>query len=239
MNNIIDIHSHILHDLDDGPADLKTAIEMCRTACSNGTSDIIATPHIFHKSFDVDFKTAKSRFTELKKELKKEELSIEIHLGFECRINENLIHKLIKSPEYTLCGKGKYFLLELDSLFVPPPDFDTFIFESRSKGLRPILVHPERYYRHLKEITMLEGLVERGLQIQVTAASITGRHGKGLRKFTEKMLKTGIIHFVASDIHCLDSDEYELRDAYDRVTRLVGEERAKALFINNPRMIID
>lgn len=239
MNGLIDIHSHILHNLDDGVENSDQAFDICRFAVENGISDIIATPHLAHPMFEVKYEVAKERLSDLNKRVSDEGLELNIHLGFECRIHGNLIDQLTEYPEYTLCGKGRFFLLELDSLFVPPPDFDTFVFESRLRGLQPILVHPERYSRALRGVSLLKELVDKGLQIQVTGAALTGLQGENRMQFSEKLLKENIVHYIASDIHSANKEDYELANAYAKVMEMCGKETAHKLFISNPEKIIN
>ena len=237
MKKLIDIHSHILHNLDDGSSDLGASVEMCRIAIEDGTSDIIATPHTFHPKFDVNIKDRNRRILELQNELDRLGLQINIHLGFECRINENLLSHLIENPEFTLCGKGQFFLLEFDPMFIPP-DFESFLFEAKTSGLQPILVHPERNLEIIKNIDRLKDFVEKGLEIQITASSITGEGGRKIRHFSEKIIKENIIHYVASDIHGPNSKNYHLKNAYNKILNLCGEDYADALFIRNPGRVI-
>ena len=42
---MVDIHCHILPEVDDGAWDLETAMEMARMAVRSGTNRIIATPN--------------------------------------------------------------------------------------------------------------------------------------------------------------------------------------------------
>ena len=42
---MIDIHCHILADVDDGPKTWEVAQQMCRMAVADGIEHIVATPH--------------------------------------------------------------------------------------------------------------------------------------------------------------------------------------------------
>ena len=237
MKKLIDIHSHILHNLDDGSSDLNSSVEMCKIAIENGTSDIIATPHAFHPQFNVNIEDRNNRIFELQNELDRLNLPINVHPGFEYRIHEKLIRHLIESSEFTLCGKGKFFLLEFDPMFIPP-NFETFLFDAKVNGFQPILVHPERNYDIIKNIDLLENLVNKGLEIQITASSIIGKKGRTVRHFSEKIVKKNIVHYVASDIHCPNSKDYNLENAYKRILNLCGEDYTDSLFIRNPKKIV-
>ena len=42
---MVDLHSHILPGLDDGPATIEESVAMIRMAAADGVTDIVATPH--------------------------------------------------------------------------------------------------------------------------------------------------------------------------------------------------
>ena len=42
----VDIHSHILYGVDDGPDNIETSIEMMKIAYDEGIRKIVATPHV-------------------------------------------------------------------------------------------------------------------------------------------------------------------------------------------------
>ena len=43
---MIDLHSHILPGIDDGPATMEGSLDLARAAVEAGTRTILATPHI-------------------------------------------------------------------------------------------------------------------------------------------------------------------------------------------------
>ena len=45
---MIDLHSHILPDTDDGSRDISESLEMARIAAQDGITHIVATPHMFN-----------------------------------------------------------------------------------------------------------------------------------------------------------------------------------------------
>ena len=142
-----------------------------------------------------------------------------------------------KQPEYTLCGNGKHFLLEFDPVLIPP-DFEYFLFEAQVNGLQPILVHPERHNKISNNINLLEKLIERGLQTQITAGSAIGLYGVETQLFTQQMIKKNFVHYVASDIHPTKDKKYRMKEAYKHICKLSGENIADNLFYHNPMKIL-
>ncbi|MCX6984398.1 MAG: hypothetical protein NT118_06540 [Lentisphaerae bacterium] len=238
MQNLIDIHSHILPDLDDGSADIAASVEICRAVINQGVGAIIATPHAFDHVFNISITSRDQTLGVLRRELDRQNLKINIFTGFECRINGDLIETLKEQPGYTLCGNGKYFLLEFDPLLIPP-DFEHFLFSAQLRGLQPILVHPERHKEISRNINLLENFIERGLQIQLTAGSVIGLFGFETQDIALKMIKRNFVHYVASDIHPTGGGNYKFREAYNHVCDLSGENVADNLFCRNPMQILN
>src|SRR5262245_36428502 len=51
LRRVIDIHSHILPEVDDGPKSWETAEAMCRIAAEDGIEHMVATPHANDRYF--------------------------------------------------------------------------------------------------------------------------------------------------------------------------------------------
>ena len=63
---MIDIHSHILNDIDDGSKSLEMSINMLKKAEQSGTTSIIATPHFMRGRFEVEYSEVIKRVEEMK-----------------------------------------------------------------------------------------------------------------------------------------------------------------------------
>ena len=67
---MIDIHAHILNNVDDGAIDLDMSIKMLQNAVRGGTTGIVATPHFMRGRFEVEYNDVVQRVEELKKPCK-------------------------------------------------------------------------------------------------------------------------------------------------------------------------
>ncbi len=143
---MIDIHTHILPMIDDGPATIQESIEMCRIAVNDGIKKIIATPHVQSKVDNED--TIFEKIDILNKVLKQEGLDLVIFPGAELHLNDQLLHAdvLKESRMLTLNGNKKYILLEFSFQWVPP-EAEQIIFALKTMGFTPILPHLERNFR--------------------------------------------------------------------------------------------
>jgi protein-tyrosine phosphatase len=232
--NFIDIHCHILPGIDDGPGDMREAVEMARMAIDDGISTIFATPHIMDGVYDNTASKIKEAFGELLLSLPE---GITLLYGADVRISRDMIKKIEKGDIPTLNGSG-YLLIEFPH-FVIPPSMNDFIFNLKQRGMTPILTHPERHLLLSKNLTVLRSLRSSGSMIQITAQSITGGFGRDITKASIAMLKEGLVDFVASDAHDSRKRPPQLSAAYREVEALFGGETARRLFSLNQKEILE
>ncbi len=235
---MIDIHTHILPSLDDGPKTIEESIELCKIAAKDGVKTIVATPHSKDGVYEAKSDEILRKVKELNLKLKEIQLDLEILPGAEVHINERLAED-IESGEVLAINNGKKFiLLELPFIFIPPAT-DKLISSLKSIGIVSILSHAERIMKFQKKPEILEQLVKSGTLVQITAQSLTGDFGSSERKCAEWLLKHNIVHFIASDVHSLTGRPPILSRALERAAKIMGEEEAIALVSHNPRQIIN
>ena len=156
----IDIHCHILPEIDDGSHSLSESIEMLRSAKDNGITDIIATPHVRDRDFDFDY--ARERYEELKPYA--EDLLMGLHLGFEVNC-EALVEFEFKNLDKMCIQNSDSFLLEFKN-FSLPPNWQLIIKKLQAEGFQVIIAHPERYDFIQRDINIAEGLADMGCRLQ-------------------------------------------------------------------------
>jgi protein-tyrosine phosphatase len=195
---VIDLHSHILSGLDDGPDDIEGSLEMGRVAAACGTETIAATPHI-RDDHPFDLGAVEPRTDELNAAFDGAGIGLRVVPAGEVAISKAL--ELGRETLRSLClGDGPYLLVE--SPYTPVTDlFEANLFDLQVRGFRPLLAHPERSPSFLEDAARITRLVERGLLCSITAASLSGQFGRTVRRFALAMLKEGLVHNVASDAH--------------------------------------
>ena len=236
---MIDIHSHILFGIDDGSKSLSESINIINKAIDNGYTDIVLTPHYrFEQNYVCNNINKYKRFVELQKEVERLELPINLYLGNEITIDEDLFYYLNAEVAMPLNG-SRYLLIELpfDSVF---KDLDSAIDRLLSKGNVPIIAHPERYL-YYNDLSEFERLLKKGVLFQGNINSLYGKYGMKAKETLEEMLRMNMIHFMASDIHTESQTSYgRVVDAKRRVEELTKSKKiADDLFINNARRVIN
>jgi protein-tyrosine phosphatase len=231
---MIDLHSHILFEADDGAASLEVSLEMCRIACADGIKKMVATPHYIVGERNEEH--ILSKVNRLNGLLKDEGIDLEILPGNEIFID----HQTEKDVALGKClslNASKYLLIELPMRDVPKYTYDVF-YALQLKGYVPILAHPERNYRIMENPEIIYELVTNGCLMQVNAMSLTGLFGKEPKRTAELLLKHRQVHFVATDAHTASKRRPVLSEAMKRVWELTDKETAEALVLSNPELVI-
>ena len=96
--------------------------------------------------------------------------------------------------------KDNYVLVEM-SFLNPPIQLHEYLFELQLAGYQPILAHPERYTFYHSNFKEFEKLKKMGLKFQMNLLASVGYYGSDVANASDKLLKSGFIDFVGSDIH--------------------------------------
>jgi protein-tyrosine phosphatase len=121
---------------------------------------------------------------------------------------------------------------------VIPPATDNIIFELNSRGITPIITHPERNLVFYDMPDKLRRFVSLGCLAQITARSLTRGFGWGVARFTKKLVRDGLIHLMATDAHSVAKRPPVMGDALKKLGKMVGEERARDMVETFPERII-
>ena len=137
---MIDIHAHILPAIDDGPKTIEESIEICKVAANDGIKKIVATPHSKNGVYETKSVAIIKAVDALNTQLLVKKIDIDILPGAEIHICEGLVENIKNGDVLTINNGGKFILLELPFVFVPPGT-DKFIFNLKSNGIIPIIAH--------------------------------------------------------------------------------------------------
>lgn len=231
---MIDIHSHLLPGLDDGPRTMEESVAMVQVAAQTGTTDIVATPHA-NLEFAFDPRLVAAKAAELAAAVGQ---TIRIHTGCDFHFFYDQLQDALANPfKYTINGR-RYLLVEFPDLLIPKT-VDEVLVRLGALGIVPVITHPERNRLLQQQRERLEEWVRVGCLIQVTAQSFFDRFGSEARDFSRELMRRGLVHFVASDAHDCEDRPPRLDEAYSYVARQYGPERATRLLVANPRAVLD
>lgn len=243
---MIDLHTHVLPGIDDGADSFEEAVAMCRLSAEEGCSGLIATPHLRHaRWWNGDRQRLDEVHAELRRRLAEAGVGVageafQVWLGSEIAINSDSVEEVYALPEGdlpTLAG-SRYVLLEFDWHGLGPNVLDV-VHELKVNGLFPIVAHPERYRWLSANPALIEGLVERGAYLQLTAMSLTGELGPGIRQLCEDLIEAEMVHFIASDGHGARIRPTGLARARRQVEDDYGPDVARRIFVRHPQAVVD
>ncbi|MCC3375545.1 tyrosine-protein phosphatase [Cohnella sp. REN36] len=217
---MVDLHSHILPGMDDGPASLEMSLEMARMAVREGIEVVYATPHHLLPPYDNERSTVVKAVARLSEALRAAKIPLQVRAGQEIRMTPEWLREAYEGKLLPLSGTT-YTLIELPSAGIPE-HLPHAIHEMGVLGWRPIIAHPERNREIAKHPERLLPFVEAGALCQLTSHSLTGRFGKETQTAALTLCKRGYIHLVASDAHDCERRPFELRVAYEMLEAKFG-----------------
>lgn len=236
MEQLIDIHSHILPGLDDGSGSMEETLEMLFQAEKEGIGIIIATPHYKPMRRSAGREKTVRVLEQVGEAAKKAGLSIRLEAGNELYYSSETLEALKAGEVLTLAGSS-YVLTE----FSPEEDFDYIrngIYSLLSGGFRPIVAHTERYRHVFTRRGRAEELVEMGACLQVNATSVTGRFGRNERVRSRELLKQGLVQFVATDAHDGSNRMPLMKECVSFIGKRYGQSYREEIFSHNPQSIL-
>ena len=235
---MIDIHSHILPGIDDGPKTMEHSLQLASLYEKAGFRTVVATPHWMPGTIwtpsPADLKT---RITELQHALEEEQITLSIHPGMEIAFDNETLDRLRKNNLQTLAGQS-YLLLETPFQQLPL-GWETIFFNIISDGYKIILAHPERCRQVHQHPEILKKMIEAGIYIQLNYDSFLGFNGKATKKTAFYLAEQGCVHCLASDSHdATHRHPGSVKDALNNIAARVGEKTAEIISTTNPKRIL-
>jgi protein-tyrosine phosphatase len=227
---MIDIHHHLLFDLDDGPRDLETSVAMAEMSIENGVTHVVCTPHS-SEHFRFDPRRNWERLMAVQERIGNR---LTLALGCDFHLMYDNIEDAIAHPaKYSIGGKS-YLLVEFPNQSIAHNMLEIF-FRLALAGLTCIITHPERNPVLAQQPERMAEWIRAGCYVQITADSLHGRFGKTAMQISHTLLERSWVHFIATDAHDVQLRPPKLRDAYNLVAEKYGEETARRLCEENPR----
>lgn len=235
---MIDIHTHILPEIDDGSYNLQESYEMAELAKESGVQTIVATPHcnmggVFENFYDEEWR---ERLEKLRDHLKEQGNQVSILSGMEIYASTDVAEKIQRGMLLAI-NHTRYYLIEF------PFDADPFwmgdILDSVLQlGKVPVIAHPERYYCVQDEPVLLYEWIQQGCVTQMNKGSIFGRFGRHAQSTADLLLNYGLVTCVASDAHSSSQRTTYMGDIREYLLQEYGKKYAYNVLKGNPEKII-
>lgn len=235
MVGIVDMHCHILPGIDDGPRESREAMEMLRMEFQQGVRKIICTPHLHKGMFEASMEERRKAIDLMQKKLLRMGFPMQLYLGCEFRVENEMLSKLKVEPGYAMAG-SRYVLTEFP-VQITEQEALRYLRELVSHGFRPIIAHVERYKR-VRTPDVVHQFIQMGGYIQVNAGSLEGAEGWGTKAASRKLLEENCVHFVGSDAHSTGRRRPCLGPCAEYMTKKIGKSMTHRILIENPEKVI-
>lgn len=196
---MIDLHSHVLPGLDDGPDTMDESLDFVRASAAQGTTVLAATPHLREDYPDIEIETVPEACAELN-----ERIPPDIDLEVIPAAEVDLIWAQRASTEQlrfaSFAQRGTDLLIETPygQLY---DNFEDLLFQVAVRGYRILLAHPERNPSFQRDPNRLRAIAQRGVLLQITLPSVLRDKSSNSRKLAFTLVREGLAHNLASDSH--------------------------------------
>lgn len=192
---MIDFHTHILPNIDDGPSNVEDSIQMLNLLKNQGLTNIVLTPHYYCLKESIDsFVTQRNKsFEALAQTLADNDFVFT--LGAEVLLHKNLF--INPDLELLKIGKTDYMLVELNlagNIDQTLYNIEQLIY---SYNIIPIISHIENYPYFKRYPNTIIDLIKLGCLIQINTCSINGLN----KLFIQKLIKHNFVHLIGTDCH--------------------------------------
>lgn len=236
---MIDIHSHIINEIDDGSRDFDESIAIAKKMEGIGYNTMVVTPHyVTGSKYICDNKSKQEKLDAISLELKKQNIEMKLLLGNEVFIDSDIV-SLVKKKKIATMNGSKYILIELP-VSRAMNDLFEILFEIRSKGYIPIIAHPERYTFLQENPSMTLKFLEMGCLFQGNMMNIVEKYGRHAKKLFLYMLKNNQYQILATDVHHQDDMLFQVFPKVKKeLIHLTSEETFRLLTEENPLKVLN
>lgn len=235
---MIDIHSHILPNLDDGAQDWNDALTMAELSVESGVTVLVATPHcgLPDQSTSGLLRRVQTQLNAFRSALNQTGLPLDVREGMEIFGTENTARLLDMGLLTTLNG-SRYPLIEF-----PFRDYarsaTRVLNDVLSLGYIPVVAHPERYLYVQRDPALLNLWTDMGCLFQMNRGSLLGRFGHSTEDLAWSMLDRGFVCAIASDAHSPQSRTTWMKDVRELLREEYSEKTAQLLLEVHPHRLL-
>ena len=239
---MIDVHSHIVFDVDDGPETLEESLDLIGESHAQGVRKIVSTSHRRKGMFETPEDKIFANFKKVKAEAEALYPDLTIYYGGELYYTSDIVEKLEKNLIPRM-HNTQFALIEF-SARTSWKEIHSGLSNVLRAGVTPIVAHIERYDALEENADRVREIINMGCYTQVNSSHVLkpklfGDKDKVRKKRVRFFLEKNLVHMVASDMHNLGPRPPFMKDAYEIVKKNYGPKRAKNLFIENPKTLLE
>ena len=238
---MIDIHSHIVFDVEDGPKTIEDSRALLEESYRQGVRTIISTSHRRKGMFETPEAKIEENFKQVQELAKEIADDLTVLYGAEIYYTSDILDKL-EQGKIPRLADSQYALIEF-SMITPYKEIHTALSNVLRLGVTPVVAHIERYHCLENDEKKVRDLINMGCYTQINSSSVLkpklfGDTYKFMKKRAQFFLEKDLVHFVASDMHNLDPRPPYMQEAYQIISKKYGESHAEQLFRKNQELLL-
>lgn len=234
---MIDFHTHIIPNVDDGSKSMEETVELLKEAEKTGFETVILTSHYMENYYQIDVKERAKIVNSIQSMLQNNTMNINLVLGNEIYFSDKIV-SFIENKKACTINNTRYILFELP-FNVVPENLYYVIYNMLERGYIPILAHPERYSFIQQNPNILKDFIEKGVLIQSNYGSFIGQYGKKAQIIIKKLLKNGMVHFLGTDVHRKNTIYPKIPAIVSSMEKYIGKEKLDTITKTNPKLVIN
>lgn len=238
---MIDIHSHIVFEVDDGPKTIEDSRALLEESYRQGVRTIISTSHRRKGMFETPEAKIEENFKQVQELAKEIADDLTVLYGAEIYYTSDILDKL-EQGKIPRLADSQYALIEF-SMITPYKEIHTALSNVLRLGVTPVVAHIERYHCLENDEKKVRDLINMGCYTQINSSSVLkpklfGDTYKFMKKRAQFFLEKDLVHFVASDMHNLDPRPPYMQEAYQIISKKYGASHAEQLFRKNQELLL-
>lgn len=227
QHKAIDIHAHILFDIDDGADNMDMSLAMLKQLHQQGVTDVVCASHSWG-----DMSCYWENFKLLRRKVKELGLGINVHSGCEILCDKTLFDKLSHHKLPTI-AMGKFVLLEFATFTTAREIVECARAVMELTDFTPIIAHAERYDSLKYDEEAYDEIRNRHIPIQINAYSLSEEKNTFRRDFARQLLKDKMVMFIGSDAHRTNHRPPNVKSGIDYIYENCDQEYADAVCFRN------
>ena len=236
---MIDIHTHILPNLDDGSQSVEESLDMAVIAVESGVDTLVCTPHANQKRRFENYYSQRlvNHFEWFRRIVREERIPLHLLLGMEIFSTDDAGEMILDRKLISLNHSG-YYLVEFP-FQAPAEEITRQLKRIFMANGRPVVAHPERYFCVQSNPRLAYEWGQMGCLLQMNKGSVFGNFGRGAYEVSQTLLDYNLISCVATDAHSPEHRNTYMADIWAYLEQQFGEEMAYRLTTENPARILE
>ncbi len=196
---MIDLHTHLLPGIDDGPDTIEESLELAAAMVADGVTIAACTPHV-RDDHGTTPETMEAALAHLRLALRAASIPLDARGGGEIALERLAGLDAGALARFGLGGNPRLLLLEFPYAGWPLA-LPSILAGLGAAGIVALIAHPERSAEVQESPARLAPLIEAGAYVQLTAGSLDGSAGPASARCAQTLLDRGLAQVVASDSH--------------------------------------